>query len=75
MSIACVFPGRGSQSVGMLQALAREHPQVRDTFDEASQHLGLQLHGPVRWVETIGHMVDKGIVDILELGRARCSPD
>ena len=36
MSFAAVFPGQGSQSVGMLSALAAEHPEVRRTFAEAS---------------------------------------
>ena len=32
MAFAFVFPGQGSQSVGMLAALAAEHPAVRATF-------------------------------------------
>lgn len=43
MKFAFVFPGQGSQSVGMLRELAAEHPQVRQTFDEASQTLGYDL--------------------------------
>ena len=43
MTLAFVFPGQGSQSVGMLNGLAAEFPQVRRTFDEASQELGLDL--------------------------------
>ncbi len=42
-SIAFVFPGQGSQSVGMLQALAADYPQVADTFREASDILGKDL--------------------------------
>ena len=34
--LAFVFPGQGSQSVGMLAELAERHPVVRDTFAEAS---------------------------------------
>lgn len=34
--LAFVFPGQGSQSVGMLADLAAAHPQVRAVFDEAS---------------------------------------
>jgi len=46
-----VFPGQGSQSVGMLADLAAAHAQVRHTFEEASDVLGLDLwklsqHGP-----------------------------
>lgn len=40
MSTAIVFPGQGSQSVGMLSALATEYPQVTATFQEASDTLG-----------------------------------
>lgn len=43
MSLAFVFPGQGSQSVGMLKALAREEPIVRRTFEEASSAVGYDL--------------------------------
>jgi [acyl-carrier-protein] S-malonyltransferase len=43
MSFAFVFPGQGSQSVGMLAALAQSDPIVRTTFDEASAALGYDL--------------------------------
>ncbi|MDD3649955.1 ACP S-malonyltransferase [Immundisolibacter sp.] len=43
MSLALVFPGQGSQSVGMLTALAGEFPQVEQTFAEASEALGYDL--------------------------------
>lgn len=43
MSFAFVFPGQGSQSVGMLAALATVDPVVRATFDEASAVLGYDL--------------------------------
>ena len=36
MGIAFVFPGQGSQSVGMLASLAAANPVVRETFDVAS---------------------------------------
>jgi [acyl-carrier-protein] S-malonyltransferase len=42
MSFAMVFPGQGSQSVGMM-APYESLPQVRRTFDEASVILGLDL--------------------------------
>ena len=35
-NLAFVFPGQGSQSLGMLGDLANAHPQVRAAFDEAS---------------------------------------
>jgi len=42
-TIAFVFPGQGSQSVGMLGKLADAYPSVRATFDEASKVLGYDL--------------------------------
>jgi [acyl-carrier-protein] S-malonyltransferase len=41
--IAFIFPGQGSQRVGMGQALAAAHPIVRDTFAEADTVLGESL--------------------------------
>ncbi len=41
--LAFVFPGQGSQSVGMLADLAAVHPEVKSTFDEASAAQGLDL--------------------------------
>lgn len=38
-----VFPGQGSQSVGMLAELASIHPIVQQTFQEASDVLGYDL--------------------------------
>jgi [acyl-carrier-protein] S-malonyltransferase len=43
MAFAFVFPGQGSQSIGMLSALASAEPLVRDTFAEASDALGYDL--------------------------------
>ncbi len=43
MSLAFVFPGQGSQLVGMLSALAAEYEQVEATFAEASTVLGYDL--------------------------------
>ncbi|MEX2523893.1 MAG: ACP S-malonyltransferase [Gammaproteobacteria bacterium] len=42
-SFAIVFPGQGSQSTGMLAALASEYPVVRETFAEASEILRYDL--------------------------------
>lgn len=42
-SLAFVFPGQGSQSVGMLAELAAAHGEVKATFDEASQGAGVDL--------------------------------
>jgi [acyl-carrier-protein] S-malonyltransferase len=43
MSVALVFPGQASQSVGMLGSLAARFSQVRECFDEASTALGFDL--------------------------------
>ena len=43
MTLALVFPGQGSQSVGMLAELASQFAQVKDTFAEASEALGYDL--------------------------------
>lgn len=42
MKFALVFPGQGSQSVGMMQAYG-DSPVIRSTFDEASTALGRDL--------------------------------
>ena len=42
-NLAFVFPGQGSQSVGMLAQLAETFPVVKDTFAEASAVLGFDL--------------------------------
>ncbi|MCF4009472.1 ACP S-malonyltransferase [Rheinheimera sp. UJ63] len=41
--LAIVFPGQGSQSVGMLNELYQQHTVVQDTFAEASAALGYDL--------------------------------
>jgi [acyl-carrier-protein] S-malonyltransferase len=43
MNFAGVFPGQGSQSVGMLAGLAAAHREVTDTFAEASEMLRYDL--------------------------------
>ena len=43
MSLAFVFPGQGSQSVGMLSQLATEFPQIKATFSEAPDALNYDL--------------------------------
>ena len=42
-SIGLVFPGQGSQSVGMGKALSEAYPDVRDLYDEASSVLGYDI--------------------------------
>jgi [acyl-carrier-protein] S-malonyltransferase len=52
MAIAFVFPGQGSQAVGMGKELARAHPAARAVFDEVDDALGeklseLMFNGPI----------------------------
>ena len=42
-SLALIFPGQGSQQVGMLRELAERYSVVRTTFEEASDALGRDL--------------------------------
>lgn len=42
-SVAIVFPGQGSQSVGMLGELAKQFPVIEETFSDASSALGYDL--------------------------------
>ena len=58
MSIAFVFPGQGSQQVGMMDGFA-DHPAVRATFAEASEALGDDL-----WT-----LVQQGPAEALNLTR------
>lgn len=41
--LALVFPGQGSQSLGMLAELSELHPAVKATFQEASDGAGVDL--------------------------------
>ena len=43
MSLAFIFPGQGSQSVGMGKELAARHPIARETFSQADAVLGFPL--------------------------------
>lgn len=52
MTFAVVFPGQGSQSLGMLANISDIYPYIKQTFTEASDKLGYDLwaltqHGPV----------------------------
>jgi [acyl-carrier-protein] S-malonyltransferase len=42
-NLAFVFPGQGSQKVGMLAEIASQHGVVQETFNEASNALGYDL--------------------------------
>jgi [acyl-carrier-protein] S-malonyltransferase len=41
--LAFVFPGQGSQSVGMMADLAASFPEIKQTFEHASDTLGMDL--------------------------------
>lgn len=45
MKYAVLFPGQGSQSVGMLQDLAAREPVARRVLEEAGDHLGWSVSG------------------------------
>jgi len=49
---AMVFPGQGSQTVGMLADLATEYPIVTETFKQASDALALRFVGVSALAET-----------------------
>ena len=42
-ALALVFPGQGSQSIGMLAELSELHPSIKTTFEEASDGAGVDL--------------------------------
>jgi [acyl-carrier-protein] S-malonyltransferase len=48
MSVALIFPGQGSQAVGMGKALAAEFAQARAVFNEVDAALGERLSG-IMW--------------------------
>lgn len=46
--VAFVFPGQGSQQVGMLLSLAETFPVIRDTFAQANDVLDIDLWGMIQ---------------------------
>ncbi|MDF2690361.1 MAG: malonyl CoA-acyl carrier protein transacylase [Gammaproteobacteria bacterium] len=50
--IAFLFPGQGSQKLGMLSELAAQFPVVKSTFEEAKQALGYDLWELIQQDET-----------------------
>ena len=55
MSLSMIFPGQGSQAVGMMSELAEQHSLVKEVFVEASDALGSDL-----WALT-----QQGPIDVL----------
>ncbi len=60
MGLGVVFPGQGSQSIGMLADIAREFSEVEATFREASSILGFDLwkltqEGPLEELDKTMH--------------------
>jgi [acyl-carrier-protein] S-malonyltransferase len=58
--LAIVFPGQGSQSLGMLADISLEFKEVQETFTEASDTLGYDLwklvqHGPAQELDATVH--------------------
>lgn len=58
--IGIVFPGQGSQSVGMLAEIAAQFEEVKQTFNQASEVLGYDLwsltqQGPVEELDKTSH--------------------
>ena len=43
MSRAIIFPGQGSQSVGMGRGLASQYPEAREVFEAVDDALGEKL--------------------------------
>lgn len=60
MTFSFVFPGQGSQSVGMLASLAEEADVVGETFAAASEVLGFDLWALIQSgpAETLGETVN-----------------
>jgi [acyl-carrier-protein] S-malonyltransferase len=48
MTLALLFPGQGSQAVGMGAALADAYPSAREVFGEVDEALGQDLSGLMR---------------------------
>ncbi|HEX4485814.1 MAG TPA: ACP S-malonyltransferase, partial [Terriglobales bacterium] len=42
-TLAFIFPGQGSQTVGMGRELAAQYPIAQQTFDQADEALGYKL--------------------------------
>ncbi|WP_419421054.1 ACP S-malonyltransferase [Legionella sp. D16C41] len=42
-NLAVVFPGQGSQSIGMLEELAKSYPIIQETFNSASERVNYDI--------------------------------
>src|SRR4051812_34940052 len=55
MNAAFLFPGQGSQAIGMGKALAENFPAARAVFDEVDEALG----------EKLSDLIWEGVADVL----------
>ena len=85
MAIAFVFPGQGSQAVGMGAELAKAHASARAVFDEVDAALGQKLSdimfdGPLETLTLTENAqpalmaVSLAVMRVLERRRASASP-
>ena len=83
---ALVFPGQGSQVVGMLQELATHFPSVEGTFREASEVLGTDLwkltqEGPAEqlnrteWAQPVMLTADIAVLRVWQELHPRSAPE
>lgn len=75
--IAMVFPGQGSQAIGMLKELALTFPSVIETFREASEVLNYDLwkliqEGPVEIINQTAHTQPALLTASVALWRVWC---
>ena len=78
MSVAFIFPGQGSQTPGMGQALAEAHPEAADVFRVVDEALGENLSATL-WRGTAEELTltriaqpatDKATFELMSLGCA-----
>ena len=44
LKIACIFPGQGSQYIGMGKEIAENYKIAMDIFERASERLGINMN-------------------------------
>jgi [acyl-carrier-protein] S-malonyltransferase len=64
MSTAFIFPGQGSQAIGMAQALAQAFPVAREVLQEVDEALG----------QSLSTLMFEGPLDALTLTQMRSLP-